>query len=161
MLSNRSIQPATVIPNLAYPDVNHAADWLCAAFGFSVRLRIGTHRVQLNVGDGAVTLGNCGKTKRVERWALGAPSPVRVDGRDAHCRRAKDQGAPIAQDPVTQHVWRADSTGRATSPDTRGHFAQSVADVDPREWRRQSGRAVTAMQVGYRATVGSRGRPEA
>ncbi len=52
MFSNRSIPHATVIPVLAYPDVNHAAAWLCDAFGFSVRLRIGDHRVQLNVGDG-------------------------------------------------------------------------------------------------------------
>src|ERR1035438_4770242 len=54
MISNRSIPRATVIPVLAYPDVNQAAAWLCDAFGFSVRLRIGNHRVQLNVGDGAV-----------------------------------------------------------------------------------------------------------
>src|SRR5579863_2373124 len=54
MLSNRSIPRATVIPVLAYPDVNQAAAWLCDAFGFSVRLRVGDHRVQLNVGDGAV-----------------------------------------------------------------------------------------------------------
>lgn len=56
MLSNRSIPRATVIPVLAYADVNRAAAWLCDAFGFSVRLRIGNHRVQLNVGDGAVIL---------------------------------------------------------------------------------------------------------
>ena len=35
MLSNRSIPRATVIPVLAYPDVNQAAAWLCDAFGFS------------------------------------------------------------------------------------------------------------------------------
>ena len=43
MPSNRSIPRATVIPVLAYPDVNQAAAWLCDAFGFSVRLRIGEH----------------------------------------------------------------------------------------------------------------------
>ena len=54
MLANRSIPRVTVIPVLAYPDVNEAAEWLCNAFGFSVCLRIGSHRVQLNVRDGAV-----------------------------------------------------------------------------------------------------------
>ena len=44
MLANRSIPRATVIPVLAYPDVNQAAAWLCDAFGFSVRLRIGAPR---------------------------------------------------------------------------------------------------------------------
>ena len=59
MLSNRSIPSATVIPVLAYPDVNQAAAWLCDAFGFSVRLRIGNHRVQLNVA----------RTRSTRRWA--------------------------------------------------------------------------------------------
>lgn len=56
MFSNRSIPQAAVIPVLAYPDVNQAAAWLCDTFGFSVRLRIGGYRVQLNVGDGAVII---------------------------------------------------------------------------------------------------------
>ena len=55
MLSNRSMPRATVIPVLAYPDVHKAAAWLRDAFGFTLRLRIGNHRVQLNAGDGAVT----------------------------------------------------------------------------------------------------------
>jgi uncharacterized glyoxalase superfamily protein PhnB len=54
MLSKQSISRATVIPVLAYPDVDQAAAWLCDAFGFSFCLRIGSHRVQLNVGDGAI-----------------------------------------------------------------------------------------------------------
>jgi len=53
MLANRSIPRCTVIPELAYPDIGEAIDWLCDAFGFSLRLRIGNHRAQLNVGDGA------------------------------------------------------------------------------------------------------------
>ena len=74
MPSNRSIPDATVIPVPAYPDVNQAAAWLCAVFGFSVRLRIGDHRVQLNVGDGALTVREM---------------------------RAKEHGARITQEPVT------------------------------------------------------------
>ncbi len=56
MLANRSIPAATVIRVLAYRDVHEAAAWLCEAFGFSVRLRISDHRVQLNAGEGAVTV---------------------------------------------------------------------------------------------------------
>lgn len=41
--TNRSVPAATVIPVLAYPDVVEATDWLCNAFGFTVRLRIGDH----------------------------------------------------------------------------------------------------------------------
>ena len=70
MLSNRSIPRATVIPVLAYPDVSQAAAWLCDAFGFSVRLRIGNHRVQLNVGDGALVV----REMRENETSAGVPT---------------------------------------------------------------------------------------
>ena len=56
MRLNRSIPRCTVIPELAYPNLGEAIVWLCEAFGFTLRLRIGDHRAQLNVGDGAVVL---------------------------------------------------------------------------------------------------------
>jgi hypothetical protein len=67
MLSNRSIPRATVIPVLAYPDVNQAAAWPRDAFGFSVRLRIGSHRVQLNAGDGAVIVREMPRMRSTRR----------------------------------------------------------------------------------------------
>ena len=46
-----------MIPVLHYPDVAGAAAWLCRAFGFTERLRIGNHRVQLAVaGAGAIVV---------------------------------------------------------------------------------------------------------
>jgi len=45
MLSNRSVPPGTAMPVLSYPDVGAAADWLCKAFGLTVRLRIANHRI--------------------------------------------------------------------------------------------------------------------
>ncbi len=59
--TNRSIPRCTVIPEIAYPDVDQASAWLCEAFGFTVRLRIASHRVQLNVGDGAVVVKEGGR----------------------------------------------------------------------------------------------------
>ena len=56
MLANRSIPASTVIPELAYANVADACDWLCRAFGFTLRLRIANHRAQLNVGDGAIVV---------------------------------------------------------------------------------------------------------
>src|SRR5258706_15101991 len=53
---NRSMPASTVIPELAYPDVPAAVDWLCRAFGFALRLRIGDHRAQLSFGDGAIVV---------------------------------------------------------------------------------------------------------
>jgi uncharacterized glyoxalase superfamily protein PhnB len=133
MLSNRSIQGATVIPVLAYPDVNQAAEWLCAAFGFSVRLRIGAHRVQLNVGDGAVTLRELRENESSGALGIGHSVTIRVEDADAHCRRAKERGARITHEPVTQMYGER----QYNAEDLAGHswtFSQSVADVDPREW---------------------------
>ena len=51
-IANRSTPAATVIPELPYADVVEASDWLCRAFGFAIRLRIGTHRAQLVYAEG-------------------------------------------------------------------------------------------------------------
>ena len=42
MLSNRSMPWCTTIPELAYPNVSEAIEWLCDVFGFTLRLRIAT-----------------------------------------------------------------------------------------------------------------------
>jgi uncharacterized glyoxalase superfamily protein PhnB len=133
MISNRSIPRATVIPVLAYPDVDQAAAWLCDAFGFGVRLRIGTHRVQLNVLDGAVIVREMRPGETDAALGTGCSVIIRVEDADAHCKRAKDHGARITQEPVTQPYGER----QYNANDFAGHawtFSQSVADVDPREW---------------------------
>jgi len=92
MLANRSIPRCTVIPELAYPDVAEAIDWLRDAFGLTLRLRIANHRAQLNVGDCAVVL-----TER-RGDAEGVPTHsvmVRVDDVQRHHDRAVQEGARI------------------------------------------------------------------
>ncbi len=132
MLWNRSIPRATVIPVLAYADVNQAAAWLCDAFGFSVRLRIGNHRVQLNVGDGAVIVREL-RPNEINALGLGNSVMIRVEDADAHCERAKARGARITQEPLTQPYGERqynaeDFAGRSWT------FSQSVADVHPADW---------------------------
>ena len=133
MLSNRSIPRAAVIPVLAYPDVNQAAAWLCDAFGFSVRLRIGDHRVQLNVGDGALIVREMRPDEAGAAWGTGHSVTIRVEDADAHYSRARDHGARITQQPVTQPYGER----QYNAEDFAGHqwtFSQSVADVHPEEW---------------------------
>lgn len=133
MLSNRSIPRATVIPVLAYPDVNQAAAWLCDAFGFGVRLRIGDHRVQLNVGEGAVIIREMRPNEANAPLGVGCSVTVRVEDADVHCGRAKAHGARIAQEPVTHPYGER----QYNSVDFAGHswtFSQSVADVHPQDW---------------------------
>ena len=133
MLSNRSIPRATVIPVIAYRDVNQAAAWLCDAFGFSVRLRIGDHRVQLNVGDGAVIVRELRPKEIQAELDLGHSVTIRVEDADAHCQRARDHGARITQEPANHPYGER----QYNAVDLAGHswtFSQSVADVSPEEW---------------------------
>ena len=133
MLTNRSIPRATVIPVLAYPDVNEAAAWLSNAFGFSVRLRIGTHRVQINVGDGAIIAREMRPGEDGLSLGHGHSITVRIEDADAHCKRARESGAQIIQEPVT-HMY---GERQYNALDLAGHswtFSQSVEDVHPEEW---------------------------
>lgn len=127
MNANRSLPDATVVPVLAYPDVAEAADWLCSAFGFAVRLRIADHRVQLTYGDGAV----------VAAHGLAAPAGqsvlVRVVDADAHCAQARAAGARVLS-PPTDYPY---GERQYTAEDLAGHrwtFSQTIADSDPADW---------------------------
>jgi len=133
MTRNRGMPAAVVIPELAYADVAEAARWLCAAFGFAVRLRIGDHRIQLQVGSGdhagAIVL-------RAGTHAADASAHsvmVRVADVDAHHARAVAAGASVSGAPVTYPYGERQYSVR----DPGGHgwtFSQSVADVDPATW---------------------------
>src|ERR1700731_3473639 len=101
MKRNPAVPAATVIPVLVYPDVREAVDWLCAAFGFVERLRIGEdHRSQLRVGDGAVIVAEPGGYPRPPgREAVARYVMVRVPDARSHCERAPAHGAVILAEP--------------------------------------------------------------
>jgi uncharacterized glyoxalase superfamily protein PhnB len=126
-MRNRSVPAATVIPELAYADVVEASDWLCNAFGFEVRLRIGDHRAQLVFGNGAVIVIELGERS-------GASSVlVRVEDADAHHERAARAGARILDLPTDYPYGER----QYNAEDLGGHrwtFSQSIADVDPATW---------------------------
>ena len=132
MQSNRSIPPSQVIPELAYPDVAAASDWLCKAFGFSPRLKIANHRVQLTYGGGAVIVVNGDDVDEAAARSTHSVL-VRVDNADAHYARARSAGAKIANPPTTYPFGER----QYSAHDPYGHrwtFSESVADVDPRDW---------------------------
>jgi|SRR4051812_11817934 uncharacterized glyoxalase superfamily protein PhnB len=129
MLKNRSMPACTVVPVLPYPDLNEAIRWLCNAFGLTLRLRIGDHRAQLNVGEGAVVI------RRREASATHAPASVmvRVNDVDGHHRTAWERGARIVTAPADYPYGER----QYSVEDLAGHdwtFSQSIADVDPAEW---------------------------
>ena len=132
MIQNRSVPAASVIPVLPYPDVSQAADWLCEAFGFKVRLRIASHRAQLVFGNGAVIV----RELRADETPAGvAPQfvHVRIEDADRHHERAMSSGARIL-DPPTDYRY---GERQYTADDLGGHrwtFSQSIADLHPAEW---------------------------
>lgn len=128
MLSNRSVPRSTVLPELAYPDIGEAINRLCDAFGFTLRIRIGDHRAQLNVGDGAVIL-----IERNRNVALQSAVMVRVEDVNAHCEHARRAGVRIVREPADYPYGER----QYNVEDFAGHhwcFTQSIADVDPRDW---------------------------
>jgi uncharacterized glyoxalase superfamily protein PhnB len=135
MKPNRSIPSATVIPVLVYPDVRAAVAWLCAAFGFTERLRIGEdHRSQLRVGDGAVIVADVSGDRRAPQpGELTHSVTVRVADARAHCERARETGARIVMEPTDMMYGER----QYTAEDLAGHrwtFSETLADVDPQTW---------------------------
>jgi uncharacterized glyoxalase superfamily protein PhnB len=126
MSINRSMPPGVIIPELPYDDVNAAAEWLCQAFGFKQRLRIGNHRCQLSFGEGSVIA--------IERKEPGMSSVlVHVDNVDTHFERVKQLGARIINPPTDYPFGER----QYTVEDIGGHrwtFSQTIADVDPATW---------------------------
>jgi uncharacterized glyoxalase superfamily protein PhnB len=143
MVHNRSIQDSTVIPVLVDPDVLYAAKWLRDTFGFTQRVRIGTHRVQMAIGTGAIPLTEPRPAESLGEGALPLRPPpgdalhsaitVRVDDVDRHVEHARAAGARILSSPSTQPYGEC----QYAVADFAGHrwvFSQSVRDVAPEEW---------------------------
>lgn len=128
MLLNRSVPPCTVIPVLIYPDPSGAAEWLSRAFGFTVRLRIANHRIQMRAGDGCFTIAEGDVVPNHSHIIQ-----VRVEDALAHCERARRHGAIILTEP-TDHMY---GERQYNAQDFHGHrwdFTQTIADVEPESW---------------------------
>ncbi len=126
--------PGTVIPELAHADVRDAVEWLCRAFGFAERLRIGDHRAQLTYGEGSIV---------VTRLPAGAgPTPpeqrahalvAQVADMDRHYEQAAAEGATIVSPPAGYPYGER----QYTADDPGGHrwtFSQSIANADATSW---------------------------
>lgn len=128
MRSNRSVPPCPVIPVLRYPDPAVAAEWLGKAFGFTVRLRVGNHRIQMRAGEGCFTIAEGDGTPNDS-----CSVQVRIVDAHAHCERARQAGAAILSEPV-DHVY---GERQYKARDFHGHawdFTETIADVEPESW---------------------------
>jgi uncharacterized glyoxalase superfamily protein PhnB len=137
MLMNRSIPSSTVIPQIPYPDVTKAAEWLRDTFGFTIRLVIGNHRIQMNVGDGAIVVVEP-RADPATGYVDRAYPLVRIENTDNHCEQARKHGAKILHEPEDYPYGER----QYKAEDFAGHiwsFSQSIADVDPLEWGGEPG----------------------
>jgi uncharacterized glyoxalase superfamily protein PhnB len=128
MRFNRSVPPCAVIPVLIYPDPGVAADWLSKAFGFTIRLRIANHRIQMKAGDGCFTIAE-GKTAPNNSHVI----QVRIEDARGHCQRARQNGAIILSEPQDQPYGER----QYNAQDFCGHrwdFTETITDVAPEEW---------------------------
>jgi uncharacterized glyoxalase superfamily protein PhnB len=143
MLSNRTMPPCVVIPELVYDDVRVASRWLCDAFGFTVRWIAGGHRAQLGYGShGAVVLTEARAGWRSDEEIMLRPPRadevshavlVRVEDVDAHHARAVEHGARVVHAPADFPYGER----QYAALDFAGHrwtFTQSIADVSPEDW---------------------------
>ena len=107
---------------LFYDDPRRAIDWLCAAFGFEVRMLVEgqggrVEHSELEFGDGLIMVAGADDASHArehgQQWRDGIASPTALGGRftanlcvyvddvDAHCARARAAGAEICREPET------------------------------------------------------------
>ncbi|MDW6020446.1 VOC family protein [Mesorhizobium sp. BAC0120] len=92
-----------------YRDAAKMIDWLCEAFGFTVRVRYGegndVHHAELALGSSMIMIGHTrddayGRMVGAAGIPGGKSTYVAVDDADAAFARAKAAGAKILEEPV-------------------------------------------------------------
>jgi uncharacterized glyoxalase superfamily protein PhnB len=134
-MENRSAPLGPVIPELAYPDVSAAVDWLVEALGFVERVRIGPgHRAQLAFGEGSLIVADVGHGRVAPLGEQASQSVMlRVDDVAAVCERVRHCGGEIVREPRDFDYGERQCTIR----DPAGHrwtLTQTLRDVEPEQW---------------------------
>jgi len=134
-MANRSAPLGPVIPELAYPDVSAAVDWLVEALGFVERVRIGPgHRAQLAFGEGSLIVADVGHGRVAPLGEQASQSVMlRVDDVAAVCERVRYCGGEIVREPRDFDYGERQCTIR----DPAGHrwtLTQTLRDVEPEQW---------------------------
>lgn len=117
---------STIIPVLAYPNLDQAITWLTNILGFKERWRIGDHRAQL-------TFGNC--TIAVTAGLSDHPASllVRIKNIDDHFTKSQSNGVKIISSPADYFYGER----QYTIQDIGGHFwtlSETVKDLTPEDW---------------------------
>lgn len=137
MLINRTTGSASIVPELVYPDVEQAVDWLCHAFGFTEVWRAGGHRARVASGNGMVIIADADAQYGRAAPDRGEPHShavmVQVEDVDTHHDHALEHGARILS-PPTDYPY---GERQYSVEDLAGHrwtFTQAIADLAPEAW---------------------------
>jgi uncharacterized glyoxalase superfamily protein PhnB len=137
MVVNRTTGSSSVVPELVYPDVERAIDWLCETFGLTELWRAGGHRARLAFGNGVVILAAAepehGRTAPEHGAGHTHAVMVKVDDVDAHHQHAREHGALVLSAPTDFSYGER----QYSAQDLAGHhwtFTQAVADLAPEDW---------------------------
>ena len=134
-MANRSAPLGPVIPELAYPDVGAAVDWLVEVLGFVERVRIGPgHRAQLTFGEGSLVVADVGHGRTAPLGEQPSQSVMlRLEDVASLCERVRTSGGEIVREPCDF----AYGERQCTFLDPAGHrwtLTQTVQDVEPEQW---------------------------
>ena len=128
--------------SIRYREAGKAIDFLCAAFGFEIQLKVDgeggrIEHAELALGGGLIMLGDVDRERAWQQSPLDVGGVntqslcIHIDDADAHCARARAAGATVASEPKTtdygEGYW-ADRTYEAV--DIEGHhwwFMQRVS----------------------------------
>lgn len=137
MLISRTTGSASVVPELVYPEVERAVDWLCATFGFTEVWRAGGHRARIAFGNGVVIVAEADAEYGRAAPTLGELRShgvmVKVADVDAHYDHARRHGAQIISSPADYPYGER----QYSVEDLAGHrwtFTQTIADLAPEDW---------------------------
>ena len=151
MLINRTTGSASIVPELVYPDVAQAVDWLCGTFGFTEAWRAGGHRARVTFGNGVVIIADSdpryGRTAPGRGGRRSHAVMVKVDDVDAHHDHAARHGARILSPPADYPYGER----QYSAEDLAGHhwtFTQAIADLTPEDWGGTTARASPGEQPG-------------
>ena len=137
MISNRSLPTDTVLPHIAYRDLEAAIEWLGNAFGFVEHYRYGDplSGAQVKAGNAWIMLKKADPDS-ASLNRLGSATPcltIFIDDLEAHFLRVKSAGVSILED-LHETIY---GELQYTAEDLDGRrwiFSRHARDLSPDEW---------------------------
>lgn len=137
MIANRSVPTNTILPHIAYCDLDKAIEWLTTVFGFKEHYRYGNpvSGAQLMLGKIAIQMlrARVGYSSPSQLGAGTQSLTIFVEDVEAHFIRSKSAGAMIVED-LHETVYGELQYGVV---DLEGHhwlFSHHARDVAPEDW---------------------------